>query len=187
MTRKSRVALLLAVLCAALALAMLPRVALAQEDRAEGALFLLLPVGAQGVSLGRAVTWVAGPEGAFWNPAGLAGIDRSQAVLVRGDHPAGTATAATVLWAARGAGTLGASYYLLDAGEIEQTDEFGRFTGTISIRNHLGIISAATMLGDAVAAWTEASDFSRASRKLRAAAQLPAADETATVVNLMLC
>ena len=152
MTRKSRVALLLAVLCAALALAMLPRVALAQEDRAEGALFLLLPVGAQGVSLGRAMTWVAGPEGAFWNPAGLAGIDRSQAVLVRGDHPAGTATAATVLWAARGAGTLGASYYLLDAGEIEQTDEFGRFTGTISIRNHLGIISAATMLGDAVAA-----------------------------------
>ncbi len=152
MTRRSPVTSLLAILCSALVLAMLPQAGFAQDDRAEGALFLLLPVGAQGVSLGRAMTWVAGPEGAFWNPAGLAGVDRSQGVLFRGDHPAGTATAATVLWAAEGAGTLGASYYLLDAGEIEQTDEFGTFTGTISIRNHLGVISGATMLGDAVAA-----------------------------------
>jgi len=152
MTRRPPVTSLLAILCSALVLAMLPQAGFAQDDRAEGALFLLLPVGAQGVSLGRAMTWVAGPEGAFWNPAGLAGVDRSQGVLFRGDHPAGTATAATVLWTAEGAGTLGASYYLLDAGEIEQTDEFGTFTGTISIRNHLGVISGATMLGDAVAA-----------------------------------
>ena len=39
-----------------------------------------------------------------------------------------------------------------DAGEIQQTDEFGTFTGTISIRNHLGIVSGATMIGDAIAA-----------------------------------
>jgi len=57
------------------------------QDRAEGALFLLLPVGAQGVSLGRAMTWVEGAEGAFWNPAGLAGVDRSQGVLFRSDLP----------------------------------------------------------------------------------------------------
>ncbi len=135
-----------------LALAAGPQSLRAQDDRAEGALFLLLPVGAQGVSLGRAMTWVDGNEGAFWNPAGLAGVDRSQGVLFRGDHPAGTGTAATALWAFGGAGTLGASYFLLDAGEIEQTDEFGTFTGTISIRNHLGIISGATMLGEALAA-----------------------------------
>jgi hypothetical protein len=115
-------------------------------DRAEGALFLLLPVGAQGVSLGRAMTWVPGAEGAFWNPAGLAGVDRSQGVLFRGDHVAGTATALTTLFSKPNAGTIAASYFLLDAGEIDQTDSGGNYTGTITIRNHLGIVSAATDL-----------------------------------------
>lgn len=136
-----------------LLLAIAPGVA-AQDvpDRAEGALFLLLPVGAQGVSLGRAMTWVQGAEGAFWNPAGLAGLDRSQGVLFRGDHVAGTATALTGLWANPGFGTLGASYFLLDAGDIDQTDEFGNYTGSITIRNHLGIVSGATRLGSALSA-----------------------------------
>lgn len=123
----------------------------AQDSSAEGALFLLLPVGAQGVSLGRAMTWVGGAEGAFWNPAGLAAVDRSQAVVFRGDHVAGTATAATGLWAGTG-GSLAASYFLLDAGDIDQTDEFGNYTGTITIRNHLGVVSGATRLGSAVTA-----------------------------------
>lgn len=114
------------------------------DERAEGALFLLLPVGAKGVSLGRAMTWAEGPEGAFWNPAAVAGTDRNQGVLFRGDHVAGTATAVSALWADPGAGTVGASYMLLDAGDIDQTDEFGTYTGTITIRNHLGIITAAT-------------------------------------------
>ena len=136
-----------------LALAVGPGVAQGQDDRAEGAIFLLLPVGAQGVSLGRAMSWVEGAESAFWNPAGLAGVTESQGILFRGEHPAaGAATAATVLWAAEGTGTLGASYYLLDAGEIDKTDEFGNYTGTITIRNHVGVISAATRLGDAIAA-----------------------------------
>jgi hypothetical protein len=39
------------------------------------------------------MTSVAGAEGAFWNPAGLAGAGRSQVVLFRGDQIAGTATA----------------------------------------------------------------------------------------------
>ena len=123
-----------------------------EPDRAEGAIFLLLPVGAQGVSMGRAMTWMEGAEGAFWNPAGLAGVERSQGVLFRGDHVAGTATAITGLWANNGMGTLGASYFLLDAGEIDQTDEFGNYTGTITIRNHLGLVSGATKLGRRVAA-----------------------------------
>lgn len=117
-------------------------------DRPEGALFLLLPVGAQGVSLGRAMTWVEGPEGAFWNPAGLAGVDRSQGLVFRGDHPVGDATAVSLLMARPGLGTLGASYLLLDVGDIVQRDEFGNYTGTITIRNHLGIVSAASRIGD---------------------------------------
>ena len=153
MKRKSSRAQSLITLTAMLALAVGPGVAQGQDDRAEGAIFLLLPVGAQGVSLGRAMSWVEGAESAFWNPAGLAGVTESQGILFRGEHPAaGAATAATVLWAAEGTGTLGASYYLLDAGEIDKTDEFGNYTGTITIRNHVGVISAATRLGDAIAA-----------------------------------
>ena len=153
MKRKSFRAQSLIIAAAMLALAVGPGVAQGQDDRAEGAIFLLLPVGAQSVSLGRAMSWVEGAEGAFWNPAGLAGVTESQGILFRGEHPAaGAATAATVLWAAEGTGTLGASYYLLDAGEIDKTDEFGNYTGTITIRNHVGVISAATRLGDAIAA-----------------------------------
>lgn len=120
--------------------------AAAQSD--EGAPFLLLPVGAQGVALGRAMTWVEGPEGAFWNPAGLAGVGRSQALVFRGDHAIGDATAVTVLMARPGLGTLGASYLLHDVGDIDQTDDFGNYTGTITIRNHLGVVSGAARLAD---------------------------------------
>lgn len=119
----------------------------AEPDGApEGALFLLLPVGAEGVSMGRAMTWVETPEASFWNPAGLAGIERSQALVFRGDHPVGDATAVSALFARPGLGTLGASYFLQDVGEIDQTDEFGNYTGRITIRNHLGIVSGATRL-----------------------------------------
>ena len=119
---------------------------------AEGALFLLLPVGAQGVSLGRAVTWVEGAEGAFWNPAGLVGVDRGQAVIFSSRNVVGTGTAVSTLWSNPTAGTLGASYFLLDAGEIEQRDDLGNPTGSITIRNHLGVVSAATRLFEGLSA-----------------------------------
>ena len=119
---------------------------------AEGALFLLLPVGAQGVSLGRAMTWVEGAEGAFWNPAGLVGVDRSQAVIFSSRNVVGNGTAVSTLWTSPTAGTLGASYFLLDAGEIEQRDSNGNPTGSITIRNHLGVVSAATRLFEGLSA-----------------------------------
>jgi Uncharacterised protein family (UPF0164) len=124
-----------------------PAAAQTQEGSAgEGALFLLLPVGAQAVSLGRAMTAMEGPESAFWNPAGLAGVPRSQIVLFRGDQVAGTATAVSVLAARPGTGTLGVSYLLLDVGDQQLTDDQGNSLGTISVRNHLGVISGAARL-----------------------------------------
>lgn len=119
---------------------------------AEGALFLLLPVGARAVSLGRVVTAHEGAEAAFWNPAGLAGVEDNQLVLFRGDHVAGTATALSGVWGGPSLGALGASYFLLDAGELDQRDENGNYTGTITIRNHLGVVSAASRLSDRVSA-----------------------------------
>jgi len=131
-----------------LALALCGRAAAQGRDPSstEGALFLLLPVGAQGVSMGRAMTAIQGPEAAFWNPAGLAGVSDSRAVLFRGDHAVGAATALSLLAARAGVGTLGASYLLLDIGDQDLTDADGNVLGTISVRNHLGVVSAAAHL-----------------------------------------
>ena len=63
----------------------------------EGALFLLLPVGSMGVSLGHAVTALGGPETVWWNPAGLAGVGEGRAMLLRGEDVAGESTALSVL------------------------------------------------------------------------------------------
>jgi hypothetical protein len=116
----------------------------------EGALFLLLPVGAQAVSLGRAMTAMEGPESGFWNPAGMADLSESQVVLFRGDQLAGTATAVSALIAGNSLGTIGFSYLLLDAGDQELTGIDGTILGTVSVRNHLGVISAASKILDRV-------------------------------------
>lgn len=135
-----------------LALGALPARAQQSNDPSstEGALFLLLPVGAKGVALGRAMTAMEGAESAFWNPAGIAGVAESQVVLFRGDHFAGAATAITALFANPSIGTVGVSYLLLDAGDQDLTGPDGTLLGTISVRNHLGVISAAARILDRV-------------------------------------
>ena len=112
----------------------------------EGALFLLLPVGAEGVSLGRAMTAVTSAESAFWNPAGLAGLDRSELLIMRGDPLAGVSTALSWSFVRQPLGVLGLSYHLLDGGEQNLVDDQQNVRGTISIRSHVGVVSAATRL-----------------------------------------
>jgi len=137
-------------LLAALLAVMVAHPATAQDgpspSATEGALFLLLPVGAQAVSLGRAMTAMRGPESAFWNPAGLADVPNARAVLFRGDHAVGSATAVSLVAARPGVGAIAASYFLLDIGDQDLTDSDGNVLGTVSVRNHLGIVSAATRL-----------------------------------------
>jgi hypothetical protein len=123
-----------------------PSLAPSSPSSTEGALFLLLPVGAKGVALGRAMTAMQGPESVFWNPAGLAPVDHSRFVMIRGDQVAGTETAASLLFAKPGVGVLGVSYLLLDEGSQDLTDADGNVVGTISVRNHLAVLSAATRL-----------------------------------------
>ena len=118
----------------------------------EGALFLLLPVGAKGVSLGRAMTAMEGAESSFWNPAGLAGVSENQVVLFRGDHVAGVATAVSTVFAKASLGTISASYLLLDVGDQDFRDSDGNVLGTVSVRNHLGVVSAAAKILDRVSA-----------------------------------
>ena len=125
--------------------AALPLGALQSDGGApEGGIFLLLPVGAKAVALGRAVTALPGPESVFWNPAGLGDLPGSRVLLYRGDNVAGEGTSASGLVTQAGLGTIGVTYHLLDAGEQDLTDEQGNVLGTISVRNHLGVFSAAT-------------------------------------------
>jgi len=119
-----------------------------QSSSSEGALFLLLPVGAQSVAMGRAMTAMTGPESSFWNPAGLASVARSSVVVFRGDHAVGTATALSALGARAGVGTAGLSYMLLDVGDQDLTDVEGNVLGTVSVRNHLGVASVAARVFD---------------------------------------
>ncbi len=112
----------------------------------EGALFLLLPVGAEGVSLGRAMTAVTSSESAFWNPAGLSRLSRTELVIMRGDPLAGESTALSWLISRQPLGVLGLSYHLLDGGEQDLVDDQQNVRGTISIRSHVGVVSVATPL-----------------------------------------
>lgn len=131
-----------------MSLGLAPGVLRAQEigdetGAGEGALFLLLPVGAQGVGLGRAMTALATEEAAFWNPAGLAQQRRRTLLVYRGSQLAGDATAVSVVLPWERVGTFGASYLLLDIGRQELRDEFGNVLGSISVRNQAALVSYA--------------------------------------------
>jgi hypothetical protein len=115
-----------------------------EEDRSEEALFLLLPVSAKAVGLGRAMTAMPGPESSWWNPAGLASVQGGRVLVYRGDHPlAGPATALSLLLTHR-LGALATSYQLIDLGSQDVTDLEGTVIGTLTSRNHLGILSLAS-------------------------------------------
>ena len=120
--------------------------------QAEGAPFLLLPVGAQGVAMGRAMTSTTGHESVFWNPAGLATVDRRRILVYRGSTLAGDQTAFSVILFRPDMGAAAISYQLLDIGDQELRDRDGVLLGTISLRSHLGIVSFATTLFDRVTA-----------------------------------
>ncbi|MBI4540286.1 MAG: hypothetical protein HY704_12355 [Gemmatimonadetes bacterium] len=115
-------------------------------ESAEGALFLLLPVGAQGVAMGRAMTAMPGPESAFWNPAGLATLSEGRFMVFRGEHFAGDATSFSLLFTSELIGALGLSYHLLDIGEQDVTDPQGNVVGALNVRGQVALASFATPL-----------------------------------------
>lgn len=112
----------------------------------EGAFTLLLTMGAKAVGMSRAVTTSEGSESAFWNPAGLAQIQEGRFVVLRGNPLAGDATAFSLVLARQPIGVLAFSYQLLDFGDQDWTDKDGNTIGTVSFRDHLGIVSFATQI-----------------------------------------
>ncbi|MBW3533721.1 MAG: hypothetical protein KY453_00670 [Gemmatimonadetes bacterium] len=116
----------------------------------EAALFLVLPLGAKGLALGRAVTALPGAESVWWNPAGTASLEESRVTVFRREDAVGEATAASVLFRHQGLGVAGLSYQLLDVGDQDFRDQEGNVLGTISFRNHLALVTAASALGPSV-------------------------------------
>src|SRR5213595_955201 len=117
-----------------------------------GALFLLFPVGAQAVAMGQTAAALDGRgEAAFWNPAGLATMERSEVALNTASLAAGPAHALTAYFPSRGFGVLGGAVYLVDYGNLERTDSANVTIGRIAPRNLEFLASYATELAGSFA------------------------------------
>jgi hypothetical protein len=133
---------------AALLLAFSPAAAAAQ-GAGDGALFLLLPIGARAVATGGAVAAGGeGSEGVWWNPATLAREQRREIAVHHGQTVAGTSDALMVVVPWRRVGVVGVAANLLDLGEQEVTPpEGGPSIGTFLPRNIVASLSYARALG----------------------------------------
>jgi hypothetical protein len=102
----------------------------------EGALFLLLPTGAQAVGMGQAmVAGKPGSEGIWWNPASIAGEAKRELAIHHSTTVAGVGDALTFVTPIRSYGTLGASINILNIGDQQVTDPFGEVIGRILPRD----------------------------------------------------
>lgn len=112
----------------------------------EGALFLLIPVGARATALGQAaVADGASSEAAFWNPAGLAHLSESEFAVHYARTFASSNTAIAGYVAANRVGVFGAAAYLVDLG-TQGASDVGSPTGTFSTKNIELLASYATPL-----------------------------------------
>ena len=137
-----------------LALSARPPVRLSAQELPNnaGALFLLFPVGAQAVAMGQTAAALDGRgEAAFWNPAGLATMERAEFALNTASLAAGPAHALTAYFPSRGFGVLGGAVYLVDYGNLERTDSANVTIGRIAPRNLEFLASYATELAGSFA------------------------------------
>jgi hypothetical protein len=116
-----------------------------------GALFLLLPVGAQAVAMGQAAAALEGRgEAAFWNPAGLATLEQREVAFNTATLAAGATHALTAYFPSHGFGVLGGAVYLVDFGELDRTDSASNPIAHVSPRNLEFLASYAAELAGAV-------------------------------------
>lgn len=119
----------------------------------EGALFLLLPTGAQAVGMGQAiVASKPGSEGIWWNPASIAGQDKGEIAIHHSKTIAGVGDALTFVLHPHSFGTAAFSVNHLNIGEQQVTDEFNNPIGTILPRDVVFAGTVARMFGKRVSA-----------------------------------
>src|SRR5215470_567552 len=81
----------------------------------EGALFLLLPVGARSVGMGQAVVADRpGSESVWWNPAAIGAATRREAAIHHSQSVAGTGDAVTIVLPSSLLGVLALSVNIFD-------------------------------------------------------------------------
>lgn len=108
----------------------------------EGALFLLLPTGAQTVGMGQAmVAGKPGSEGIWWNPASVSGQEKRELAIHHSKTVAGVGDAFSFVLPTRSYGTGAASISILDLGEQQVKDDLNQVIGVILPRD---VVLAAT-------------------------------------------
>jgi hypothetical protein len=115
----------------------------------EGGAFLLLPVGARSTALGQAASADGGTtEAIYWNPAGLAGMDRAEAAVHHYNAFFGSGDALTVALPVAAMGTFGFAAYIVDYGDFDVTPPGTSVPiGSLSSRNIALSATFATDIG----------------------------------------
>lgn len=135
------------------AIALLPAVAAqpaqAQGSSSDGALFLLLPVGAQTVGMGQAtVAERLGSESIWSNPSSIARHEKREAAIHHSETIAARGDVITVLLPYKSVGVFGVSVNVLDFGNQQITDGGGTPIGLVLPRNLLFAGTFAASVGE---------------------------------------
>jgi hypothetical protein len=119
------------------------------QTGSEGALFLLLPTGAQAVGMGQAmVAGTPGSEGIWWNPSSIAGQKKRELAIHHSTTLAGEGDALSFVLPSRTRGTGAISINILSLGELQLTDDQGQTIGFIRPRDIVFAVTYAGRLGN---------------------------------------
>jgi hypothetical protein len=114
----------------------------------DGALFLLLPVGARAVGMGQAtVAEQPGSEAVWWNPSAIARQNKKEIGIHHSQTIAATGDAITVLYPTAGVGAIAFSVNVLNFGDQQITDPGGVPIGVVLPRNILFAATYGAALG----------------------------------------
>ena len=116
--------------------------------RAQGAGFLLLPIGARSVGGGEAVVAdTIGVDGIWWNPASMASMGKGELSINGSQTLEGNSAAIGFARPSRVLGTIAAAANILDYGTQGVTDSAGVEGATSTVRSSILMLSYATEIG----------------------------------------
>jgi Type IX secretion system protein PorV len=126
---------------------------LGAQSSTDGALFLLLPVGARAVGMGQAmVADRPGSEAVWWNPAGIARQDKKEIAIHHSQTIAATGDVITFVYPTASVGALALSLNVLNFGDQQITDQGGVPVGVVLPRNILLAATYGAALGKRLSA-----------------------------------
>ena len=121
----------------------------AHAQATEGALFLLVPVGARATALGHAgVSRPLGAEGIWWNPASIGWLTRPEVAVDYAQLEFIQGTAVELVAPAGRAGTIAVAGLSFSQGDQDATDSFGNIVGRLYPRFTVLAATYAAPFGD---------------------------------------